>query len=109
MAEPIEVTESNWDDQVINSEVPVLVDFWAEWCGPCKMVAPLVAELAEEYDGKVAFKKVDVDANPNTPAQFGIRGIPTLIVFKGGEEVTRIVGFRPKADIQSAIDQALAA
>ena len=109
MAATQDVTDATFQADVLDSSSPVVVDFWAEWCGPCKMVAPLVAELAEEYDGKVAFKKVDVDANPNTPAQFGIRGIPTLIVFKGGEEVTRIVGFRPKADIQSAIDQALAA
>ncbi len=108
MAAPEAVTDGDFHAKVIESPLPVLVDFWAEWCGPCKMIAPLVDELAEEYDGRAAFAKVDVDANPQTPGAYGIRGIPTLLVFSGGAEVERLVGFRPKADLAAALDKALA-
>ena len=108
MSTTVEVTDADFQSTVLDSEFPVLVDFWAEWCGPCKMVAPVVEELAQDYDGKVAFTKLDVDANPQTPQKYGIRGIPTLIVFKGGAEVGRIVGLRPKADIKVQVDLALA-
>ena len=107
MSAPTAVSDKEFATQVLQSPVPVLVDFWAEWCGPCKMIAPLVEELAVEYDGRVAFAKVDTDENPNTPMQYGIRGIPTLIVFKAGKEVGRVVGYRPKADLQKAIEHAL--
>lgn len=97
MAELIEVTDATFKEKVLQAEKPTLVDFWAEWCGPCRMVAPVVKEIAEEYDGKIQVAKMDVDANRNTPGNYGIRGIPTLILFKNGEEAARIVGFRPKA------------
>jgi thioredoxin 1 len=103
------VTDSEFQSRVLESEIPAIVDFWAEWCGPCKMVASLIDELSDEYAGKVAFFKVDVDANPTAPMQYGVRGIPTLIVFRSGQEVDRVVGFRPKADLQRTLDRALAA
>ncbi len=107
MAEPIEVTENNWDEQVINSDLPVLVDFWAEWCGPCKMIAPALHELALEYDGQMSVGKLDVDSNPNIAMKYGIRSIPALIFFKNGEAVHTIVGARPKAALKKEIDKVL--
>ena len=108
MAEPIEVTEDTWDDQVLNSDIPVLVDFWAEWCGPCKMIAPAVHELALEYDGQLSVGKLDVDSSPNIAMKYGVRSIPALIFFKDGQAVHTIVGARPKAALKKEIDQVLA-
>lgn len=100
----IELTDANFDELVINSDKPVLVDFWAEWCGPCRMVGPLVEELSKEYDGKAVVGKVDVDNNPGISARFGIRNIPTLLYFKGGEVVDKQVGAVPKTVLAGKLD-----
>ncbi len=108
MSHPVEITDATFADEVINSDVPVVVDFWAEWCGPCKMIAPIVEELAGEYDGKVKFTKLDVDTNPKTAMKFGIRGIPTLLIFNGGETpVDQVVGAVPKSMLQKRVDEVL--
>jgi thioredoxin 1 len=103
-----EVTDSNFDQAVLKSEQPVLVDFWAAWCGPCRALAPIVDELAQSYSGKVKVGKMDVDRNTATPQRYGIRGIPTLLVFKGGQVREQIVGYVPKETIEKAIDKHIA-
>ena len=109
MASTVEITDATFQDEVVNSDVPVVIDFWAEWCGPCKMIAPIVEELAGEYEGKVKFVKMDVDTNPQTPMQFGIRGIPTLLIFNGGENpVDQVVGAVPKSMLKKRVDEAIA-
>ena len=108
MGHPFAVTDADFEEQVENATTPVLVDFWADWCAPCKMIAPIVEELANEYDGKVTFAKVDVDTNPETSIKFGIRSIPTLLVFKGGQPVDQVVGAVPKAVLKKRLDNALA-
>ena len=108
MSKPQNVSDNEWDVEVLSSDTPVLVDFWAPWCGPCKMVAPVVDELAEEYDGKVKFVKLNTDDNIETASKYGIRSIPTLMVFKGGEAVEQVVGFRPKSELKKSLDKALA-
>ncbi len=107
MAKPTDVTDDTFQSEVLENNVPVLVDFWAPWCGPCRMVAPVVEELADEYAGRVAFYKLNTDDNPRVATTYGIRSIPTLLVFKGGEPVGQIVGFRPKGDLKKRLDEAL--
>ncbi|MBD3167947.1 MAG: thioredoxin [candidate division Zixibacteria bacterium] len=104
MANIQEITDANFEQEVLKADLPVVIDFWAEWCGPCRMVAPIVEELSEEYNGKVKFGKLDVDANSNTPAKFGIRSIPTLLIFKGGEEVGRLIGAKPKGQLVKELE-----
>ena len=104
---PINVDDANFQAEVTNSPIPVLVDFWAVWCGPCKMIAPIVEEIAAEMDGKLKVAKMDVDANPRTSMQYGIRSIPTLLVFKGGQVVEQIVGAVPKRHLVEKLMQHL--
>lgn len=103
MAGLTEVTDATFDQEVLQASLPVLIDFWAPWCGPCKAIAPVVEELSREYDGKLKVVKMNVDDNPSTPARYGVRGIPNLIVFKGGEVKDQIVGAVPKAQLVKAI------
>ena len=107
MAHPISVTDTSFADDVLNSDLPVMVDFWAEWCGPCKMIAPIVEDLAEEYSGKMVFAKVDVDSNPETAMKYGVRGIPTLLLFSGGSPVDQVVGAVAKGELVKRIDKVL--
>jgi len=101
----LELTDASFDNDVLKSEQPVMVDFWAAWCGPCKALAPIVDELAAAYTGKVKIGKMDVDKNVATPQRYGVRGIPTLLIFKGGKVQEQIVGYVPKETIQKALDK----
>lgn len=100
----LEITDANFDSEVIKSDKPVLIDFWAVWCGPCKLIAPVVEEVAKEYDGKFKVGKMDIDNNPNVAMKYGIRSIPTLLIFKDGKVVDQIVGAVPKNVITSKMD-----
>lgn len=106
MNKPVEITDANFDKEVLKSSIPVLVDVWADWCMPCRMIAPAVEAIAKEYAGKVKVGKMDADANM-TPSQLGIRGIPTLLLFRNGQVVDRIVGAVPQQVIASHVDKAL--
>lgn len=102
-----ELSDADFDTKVLKNSVPVLVDFWAPWCGPCKSIAPVLEELAKEYQGKVLIMKLNVDDNPRSPAQFNVRAIPNLILFKGGAEIDRVVGAVPKEQLTAAIKKAI--
>lgn len=107
MADLLHVSDANFEEEIVQSNIPAMVDFWAEWCGPCKMVGPTVETLAKEYAGKIKVAKMDVDQNRETPAKFGIRSIPTLILFKDGKVAQTIVGALPKSDIDEALKKLL--
>jgi thioredoxin 1 len=107
MSKPVEVNDGNFAQMVLKSKTPVLVDFWAAWCGPCRMVAPIVEELAKEYEGRINFAKMDVDQNPKMASQYGVMSIPTLIIFKNGAPISNFVGVRPKADLKKGLDAVL--
>jgi thioredoxin 1 len=102
-----QVTDSSFKEQVIDSEVPVLVDFWAPWCGPCRMVAPVVDEIASQYEGQIKVVKINTDENPNVASQYGIRSIPTLMIFKGGQKVDMVVGAVPKTTLANTLEKYL--
>ena len=99
------VTDETFDEQVIKSSVPVVIDFWAEWCGPCKQIGPALEELSEEYGEKIKIAKINVDENPNSPSKLGVRGIPALFIFKNGEMVSSKIGAAPKTDLKNWIDE----
>lgn len=106
-ADLVAVTDATFQKEVLEAEQPTFVDFWASWCGPCKMIGPIFEELAKEYAGKVKFAKVNVDENLKTPANYGVRGIPTLIMFKGGKIVEQVVGAVPKSQIENILKKVL--
>ena len=107
MSATAQVTDSSFKTDVLESEVPVLGDFWAPWCGPCRMVAPVVDEIAEQYAGQIKVVKLNTDENPNTASQYGIRSIPTLMIFKGGQRVDMVVGAVPKTTLASTLEKYL--
>ena len=107
MSTPVPINDSDFDQVVLKADKPVLVDFWATWCKPCTMVAPIIDELAEEYSERITFGKVDVDQNPKIAAKYGIMSIPTLLIFKNGEPVSHIVGLRPKEELKRSLDESL--
>ena len=108
MAKPVDVTEKTFDQDVLKAKTPMLVDFWAPWCPPCQAVAPILEELAEDYEGKVGIARLNVDEAPTLSARYGVSAIPTMLLFKEGEPVGQLIGFRPKAELKKALDEILA-
>ena len=107
MAEPTAITDETFGPEVLEAQTPVMVDFWAEWCGPCKAIAPVVSELADEYDGRMKFTKLDVDTNPQAAMNYGVRSIPTLLIFSDGKPMDQIVGAVSKQTLKTRIDEAI--
>ena len=107
MAEIVDVTDQNFELEILKSDKPVIIDFWAEWCAPCKQIAPVIKELAEKYGDRIKVAKMDIDSNPKTPGNSGIRSIPTILSFKDGQVVDQLQGARPKADFEAAIEKLL--
>ncbi|MAE95010.1 MAG: thioredoxin [Deltaproteobacteria bacterium] len=105
MAEILDVTDANFEQEVLNSDTPTIIDFWAEWCAPCKAIAPIVKELAGTYDGQVKIVKMNIDENPATPGKYGVRAIPTVLAFKGGTVVEQITGARPKSAFEDMVSK----
>ena len=105
---PVAISDANFEQEVINSDTPVLVDFWAEWCGPCRALTPVIESLSDEYSGRAKIAKVDVDSNQQTAMKFGIRSIPTVMLFNKGEVVDSFIGVRPKTDYAASIDRLIA-
>jgi len=108
MTKPLVVDDNNFDQTVLKAKTPMLVDFWAPWCAPCRAVAPILDELAEEYEGRLGFARLNVDEAPVNATKYGVSAIPTLLLFKEGKPVSQIVGFRPKAELKKALDEILA-
>ena len=107
MAEIVDVTDQNFEAEILQSDKPVIIDFWEEWCAPCKQIAPVIKDLAVQYGDRVKIAKMDIDSNPSTPGQYGIRAIPTILSFKDGKVVDQLQGARPKADFEAAIEKLL--
>lgn len=103
----VEVTDASFEDEVLKSDIPVLIDFWAEWCGPCKVLSPIIDEVSKDYEGRIKFAKLNIDENPNNTQKFGIRGIPTLIIFKNGDKEETSVGVLSKSELTSFLDKSL--
>jgi thioredoxin 1 len=108
MAELAEVTDQSFEAEILNSDKPAIIDFWAEWCAPCRAIAPIIKELAAEYGDQVKIVKMDVDSNPNTAGQYGIRAIPSVLAFQGGQVVEQLQGARPKADFEDMVKKLIA-
>lgn len=108
MAEVIDVTDQNFEAEVLNSDKPAIIDFWAEWCAPCRQIAPVIKELAAQYGDQVKIVKMDIEANPGTPGKYGVRAIPTILAFQGGQVVEQLQGARPKADFEEMVKKLIA-